>query len=259
MRYLAAILLALGAAIVVVAPPRRRMVERIRTYLTPVQEERNVATARRTIRVSRGILWMAIGAFVGLLVAQGDLFLSGPGRSVPALVALGGAAGWFAFSAHRSTIAERRSRRFRFELPVITDTLALQIVSGESVATSIANVSRDIKGVAAEELSAVLGRLEEGMALPESLIVAARATAHPDGARLYEVLAHAHTVGGRLGVALSELATDFRAALERDITAEGGRKAITAYGPVLALMVPTALAFLLYPTLLGLRALSGAP
>ena len=46
-------------------------------------------------------------------------------------------------------------------------------------------------------------------------------------------------------------------ALERDITEQGGKKAVAAYGPVLALMVPTALAFLLYPTLVGLQGLAG--
>ena len=50
----------------------------------------------------------------------------------------------------------------------------------------------------------------------------------------------------------------FRSAgIEMDLTAEGGKRAIATYGPILALMVPTVLLFLSYPTLLGLRALSG--
>ncbi len=39
----------------------------------------------------------------------------------------------------------------------------------------------------------------------------------------------------------------------------GGRRALTTYGPVLALMVPVTLLFLLYPTLVGLRSLAGDP
>jgi hypothetical protein len=65
--------------------------------------------------------------------------------------------------------------------------------------------------------------------------------------------------GGRLADALGDLAIDYRAALERDLMSEGGKRAIATYGPVLVLMVPTALVFLIYPTLLGLRALSGTP
>jgi hypothetical protein len=47
--------------------------------------------------------------------------------------------------------------------------------------------------------------------------------------------------------------------MERDLTTESGKAMVTTYGPVLALMVPTALLFLLYPTLIGLRSLGGAP
>ena len=77
-----------------------------------------------------------------------------------------------------------------------------------------------------------------------------------DGATL---LAHAHDTGGRLADALGDLGTDYRASLARDLTAEGGRRALTTYGPVLALMVPVTLLFLLYPTLVGLRSLAGDP
>ncbi|MCL1692074.1 MAG: pilus assembly protein TadB, partial [Actinomycetia bacterium] len=73
------------------------------------------------------------------------------------------------------------------------------------------------------------------------------------------LLAHAHDTGGRLADALGELGTDYRAALARDLTAEGGRRALTTYGPVLALMVPVTLLFLIYPTLVGLRSLAGDP
>jgi hypothetical protein len=65
--------------------------------------------------------------------------------------------------------------------------------------------------------------------------------------------------GGRLSDALAELARDLRAGLERDVSAEGGKRALASYGPVLALMVPVALLFLLYPTLVGLRELAGGP
>jgi hypothetical protein len=47
--------------------------------------------------------------------------------------------------------------------------------------------------------------------------------------------------------------------LARDLTAEGGKRALATYGPVLALMVPVTLLFLLYPTLAGLRSLAGSP
>jgi hypothetical protein len=76
---------------------------------------------------------------------------------------------------------------------------------------------------------------------------------------MYDLLAHAHESGGRLATMLTELALDLRAGIERDLSSEGGKRAVASYGPILALMVPVALLFLLYPTLIGLRSLSGTP
>jgi Flp pilus assembly protein TadB len=204
------------------------------------------------------VLWSVTGAFVGLLLAQGDLFVSGPSRSVGVLALLGGAGGWLAWSARRSTLRERTARSLRYELPVICDALALQVVSGESVASALSHVVHTTKGIAREELSTAL-RASEAVGVEEGLMRAGASSAHSDGRRLYELLAHAHLSGGRLADALMDLAADYRASLERDLTTESGRRSVTTYGPVLALMVPTALLFLLYPTLIGLRSLAGAP
>ncbi len=203
--------------------------------------------------------WVLAGAFVGMLLAQGDLFLAGASRSVPALALVGGAGGWLSWSARRSTERERRALRLRHELPLVSDALALHTMAGESVAFALTAVVEETAGVASDEFSTVLRMHAEGEGLADALSVGKRDTAHPEAVRLYEALIHAHASGGRLADALGDLSTDFRAGISTDLTSEGGRRAVTSYGPVLALMVPTALLFLLYPTLLGLRALSGAP
>ncbi len=95
-----------------------------------------------------------------------------------------------------------------------------------------------------------------GRGLPEALNLASARSAHAEAGRLYDLLGHAHRSGGRLADSLADLAVDYRAALARDLTAEGGRRALAAYGPILALMVPVTLLFLMYPTLTGLAALS---
>lgn len=200
-----------------------------------------------------------VGGFVGALAAQGDLFLAGPGRSVPALVGLGAAAGYFLWSARRTSLQERRSRQLRFELPIVADAIALHIVSGASVSAAIRAVVLELDGVSVDELAAVVASEDAGEGLTPSLLVAARTTAHPDGRRLFDLLAHAHESGGRLGIMLGELSEDLRAGIERDLSSEGGRRAVASYGPVLALMIPVALLFLLYPTLLGLQSLSNGP
>ncbi|MGI9641901.1 MAG: type II secretion system F family protein [Acidimicrobiia bacterium] len=238
---------------------RNVMSDRIAQYIDPRKDV--VDDSRRAIRpdLLASLPWIIGGAFVGVLLAQGDLFVSGAGRSVPALAAVGGMGGWFLYSARRSSAEQNRTRSMRFEIPVVADSIAMQVVSGESVSNALSSVVATTRGAVSDDLASVLEASEVDESLPDALLQAARSAPHPDVRRLYETLAHAHSVGGRLNESLAGLAVDFRATLERDLTAEGGRRAITSYGPVIALMIPTALLFLLYPTLLGLQTLAGSP
>lgn len=258
MSFVAAAIAGGAMFLLVTRPCNRSLTEAVRAYIVGPQLDTHDDLQRSP--ADRGYVpWVLTGAFVGVLLAQGDLFLSGTGRSLPALGVLGAVGGWLAWSARRSTLIEQRALRLRHELPVVADAIALHTLAGESVAFALAAVVAETSGVASSELSRVLQSHAEGTGFVEALTASKHDTAHPDAVRLYETLIHAHTAGGRLADALGDLASDFRAAISTDLTSEGGRRAVTSYGPVLALMVPTALLFLLYPTLLGLRALSGAP
>jgi len=271
MRLLGALAAALGVFFLVAGAGRITLVERLRPYLRPDSLQRpSPATAQGApSRAARaGLPWSdrelhlrqtgaaAIGAIVGALAAQSDLFLAGPGRSVPAVALLGAATGALVFAMWLDTRAERRTRRLRFELPVVADAVALRILAGDTVLAAIRDVVAESSGVAAEELAVVVRVHDEGSSLPEALERASRITAEPEAARLYGLLGHAHVTGGRLVDALSELSKDYRAGLARDVGSESGRRALTSYGPVLLLMVPIAMLFLLYPTLVGLRNLA---
>jgi tight adherence protein C len=188
-----------------------------------------------------------VGAVTGLAIDQ---------TKTVALGIVGALGGALVNRAVRSTARERRASRLAHELPTVADTIALHVLAGESVSTAIARFTAVGRGVASDELNAVLAA---GIGLEESLRKAARETVHPEAARLYDLLGHAHRTGGGLADALTALAADFRASLARDLTAEGGRRALTTYGPILALMVPVTLLFLMYPTLAGLNALSSTP
>jgi tight adherence protein C len=206
-----------------------------------------VRHTRRTGALPAGVIW---GAGAGVLAAS-----TTPDQAV-ALVVLGTLAGALGARAAASTRRQRRSRRLVQELPTIADTLALHVLAGESVAGAIRRVGGACRGVAAEELAAAAaapGGLEAG------LRAAAASSSHPEGTRLYELLGHAHRTGGRLADSLGELATDYRASLTTELTAEGGRRALASYGPILAFMIPVTLLFLMYPTLAGLSALSATP
>ncbi len=268
-----ALVLAAGILLIATAGPAASLSERVGKYLRPISppDESDHDAIRAHPAAAAGLDWSkgeillrrsgvaAVGGLIGVLVSQGDLFVEGPGRSVLPLAALGAITGWLVFGMWVSTRRDRRARRLRFELPVVTDALSLHIIAGESVATAIQRYIDGSTGVAAEEMQIAISEVEEGRGISESLQRNTRRTADTEAARLYTLLAHAHDTGGRLADALGELGTDYRAALARDLTAEGGRRALTTYGPVLALMVPVTLLFLIYPTLVGLRSLAGDP
>lgn len=261
MRYLAAVVAALGAFLAVSLPRGRPIAARVGDYLRPAVLEDagrpRLAALGGAIAPFR-VAAAAGGALVGVLLAQGDLFVDGQGRSLVPLAALGAGAGWLVAGMYRSTQLQRRKQALRFELPVVADTLALHVIAGESVGTSIRYFVESSSGVASEELAGVLDAHEQGMGLAEAL-QAGSVTTNEEARRLYALLAHAHDTGGRLADALTDLSADYRAGLTRDLAAEGGRRALATYGPVLVFMVPVALLFLLYPTLAGLRSLAGSP
>ncbi len=171
----------------------------------------------------------------------------------------GAAAGLLSLRLSTKKPAAARASRLRQELPTVADTIALRVLAGASVALAIEQFTQASHGVASSELAAVLESHREGLGLTEALSRAAATTACPEAGRLYNLLGHAHRTGGRLADALGDLAVDYRASIARDLTAEGGRRALAAYGPILALMVPVALLFLMYPTITGLSALSSSP
>lgn len=194
-------------------------------------------------------------ALVGAVTGTIGALAIAPDR-VPALAVIGSLAGMLVSRAMRSTAAQRRSTRLLQELPTVADTIALHIMAGESVPTAVYRLTRASAGVASSELAHAISSEEP---LDQALRSAARDTAHPEAARLYDLLSHAHRTGGALADSLGALAADYRARLVRDLTEEGGRRAIAVYGPILALMVPVTLLFLMYPTLAGLTALSSTP
>jgi tight adherence protein C len=273
MSVVAALAVAAGIFLLIASRPGERLGERVGRYLhpDPAPVRPDEATPGRSPLAAAGLtwsatdvfvrraMWVAAGSVTGALLARGDLFIRGPGRSTLGLVTLGAAAGWLGFNMWISTRTERRSRLLRFELPIVTDALSLHIIAGESIVTAIQNYVNDATGVAADELETALTEVDAGRGIAEALQRNVRRTADPEAARLYTLLAHAHDTGGRLADALGDLGTDYRASLARDLTAEGGKRALATYGPVLALMVPVTLLFLLFPTLAGLRSLAGGP
>jgi len=196
------------------------------------------------------MLWTGIGAVSGALLLP-ILWSLG--------LVLGAVSGAVAATGLQRRRRRRRRRRLGYELPAIADLLGLYVRSGESVHGAMRRVCVEASGIAVSEMSQAIESIDDGTALVEAMRGAASESVHPDGARLYELLAQAHRSGARLVDALEIFSADRRSAIARDMTEEGGRRALIGYGPILGLMIPTTLAFLIYPTMAGLDALAAAP
>ena len=258
-----AALLTAGALLLFLTAGRRPAVgDRLAPYLAPAADPLPPASGcgRRRFSIPAAFAARvgpaAAGAAAGWLLASGNLFVEPTRGATPSLIALGAGSGLLGQRLHRRHAAEAQALRLRRELPTVADTLALSVLAGESVAGALERFAATSQGVAAAEMAAIAAEHHGGRGLPEALNLATARSAHPEAGRLYDLLGHAHRSGGRLADALAELAVDYRAALARDLTAEGGRRALASYGPILALMVPVTLLFLMYPTLTGLAALS---
>lgn len=267
--WLLPVLTGVGVLLIVVPKPAPSLSERIGIYLepaTPSAQHHDRAVGSRLSKAGltwthaewrlRNIMAAVAGAMVGLLIARGDVFVAGPERSAPGLALTGAFAGVLFLRMWVTRRSERRSQQLKEELPLLTDALLIQIMSGESIIQAIERMVSIGAGVGTSELAKALTRYRSGQSITEALEQAATDTAQPEARRLYDVLATGHHTGGRLAGHLIELSRDYRATLERELITEGGKRAIAVYAPILALMIPVTLMFLVYPALAGLRQLA---
>jgi len=228
-----------GFAVAAIRPRHRHL----DPFLATVEPE--AITPPAPVRARAGIV---IGGVVGAVIA------ATAGGSVGSLMIVAAVAAPFVGGILGRRRTKIRAARIDQELPTVTDSLALYVLAGESVATAVQRVCVEGSGLAISLLAASLTDVDDG--LEAALRRAAGSSPSTEAQRLFELLAHAHRTGGRLAEALITLAEDFRSTLEHRLTAEGGRRSLAVYGPILGLMVPVTLVFLMYPTLAGLTALS---
>ncbi|MCH8992579.1 MAG: hypothetical protein IIA44_12650, partial [Acidobacteria bacterium] len=98
MRYAIALVFGIGIFLAVTLARPRRVTSRVGDYLSPDRDPASGKSPSRIIgwvqgeQMSNRLAATAAGALVGILMAQGDLFVEGPGHSVLPLGLLGGAA-----------------------------------------------------------------------------------------------------------------------------------------------------------------------
>ena len=240
--------------------------QQVAAYLTVRRPQGRPAAPSRLERA--GLRWtksefavrragfVVAGLVTGALLASGDLFLTPVADTAPLIIALGGTMGWLLHRMHVSSRAQQRLQRLRSELPGAAELLAIHVLAGESVPSAVERTMRSTLGVVAEDLQTAIAEHQAGLAFFDAMKNAGRRALDADAGRLYSALALAHVTGGPLHETLLTLAGDYRDRLQRDLTEESGRRAVAGYAPVLALMVPVTLLFLVFPALAGLRSLA---
>lgn len=148
-------------------------------------------------------------------------------------------------------IAERRDR-IRQEMPVAIDLLTLAVMAGEAVPAAFARVGAMLEGDVAREFRHAFGSIRAGASTASAIQELAARLPHPSAARLADCLCIAIERGAPLADALRAQADDLREARRRDLLEMGGRREIAMLVPVIFLILPTIVVFVLLPGLVSL-------
>jgi tight adherence protein C len=198
------------------------------------------------------LLWGMASALLTavFLAVRGDV-----GGRLPSsllLVSLAVSAGVIARDQALTRSVQRRLDRLRAELPTVIEMLAMAVGAGSSLAAAIERVSNTGHGVVAAELGRVLDDTRVGLALVPALQQMASRNELNEMGRFVDALVVAVERGTPLADVLSAQAADAREAGRRALIEAGGRKEIGMMVPVVFLVLPLSVLFVLFPGFYGL-------
>jgi tight adherence protein C len=206
------------------------------------------------------VVWGVIGAGAGGVLAvlagsagqAGSAGSAGPGVSlvpVLALVVVGGLLGVLGRDRLLTAAVHRRERRMLAEFPTVAELLALSVGAGEGAVGALERVSRICRGELSAELRRALADARAGATLVVALEGLAGRTSLPSLARFVDGVAVAVERGTPLADVLRAQAQDVRELTRRRLIEAGGRKEILMMIPVVFLILPVTVLFVLFPGL----------
>jgi tight adherence protein C len=203
---------------------------------------------------SRQLAYAAIGAAVGVVLA----IAAGRAQSLP-LVAQVGTVVLFAVGGFvlRDYLLQRavkaRLARMASELPTVLEFLTLSLSAGEGMLDAVRRIARISRGELARELSLVTGEVATGVPFAESLATTATALDLPPFTRFVEQLTVALERGTPLAEVLRAQAQDSRDQAKRELIESAGRKEVAMLVPLVFLILPTTVAFAIFPGIMVLQ------
>ncbi len=203
---------------------------------------------------SRQLVWAALGAGLGVVVA----IAAARAQSVPALgqllvVLLFGVGGIVARDVVLQRAARARLARMAAELPTVLEFLTLSLSAGEGATDAIRRVSVISRGELARELHLAVAEVATGRPFAESMMSTAAALDLPAFSRFVEQLTVAMERGTPLAEVLRAQAQDSREHAKRELLESAGRKEVAMLVPLVFLILPTTIAFAVFPGIFVLQ------
>ena len=203
---------------------------------------------------SRQLVWGALGAVLGVLVA----LAAGRAQSLPvllqgAVVILFAVGGYLARDYLLQRQAKQRLARMASELPTVLEFLTLSLSAGEGILDAVRRVSRISRGELAHELADVVAESNTGVPFGESIAATAAALELVPFTRFVEQLIGALDRGTPLAEVLRAQAQDSRDQAKRELLESAGRKEVAMLVPLVFLILPLTVAFAIFPGLLVLQ------
>jgi len=185
-----------------------------------------------------------LGTVAGLGVG---LAFGASAAGVLALGLLGLVAGATRWRGRLDRATRRRRERLRIELYPVNQLHAMQIKTGGGPIQATQRVVARGSGAVVEELAEVLRLIAGGVGPREAFSRAAGVTAEPQAARTYELLAAGAERGADLAGALLAFSEDIRDERREDLRKAATRRRAAMLVPIIALLAPVMLLFVLAP------------
>ncbi len=198
------------------------------------------------------LLWgLAGGAGVTLLMLMRGLVST---DLLPSLViiTMAFAAGVLARDRALTVAVQRRADRMRSELPTVIELLAMAVAAGSGLLAALERTSRIGSGTVAAELERTLDDVRVGLPLVPALQRMADRNAVGELQRFVDAVVAAVDRGTPLADVLVAQAMDARESSRRALIEAGGRKEIAMMVPVVFLVLPISVLFVLFPGFYGL-------
>lgn len=195
----------------------------------------------------RQLRWGVLGAVVGTALGVVGAVQGGHAALPAALGLLGAAIGALAVDHLLQRAAKRRLSRISSELPSILEFLSLSLAAGEGLQDALRRVGGAGSSALGRELGGVVADAAAGTSLSSALASLATELDHPGVARSVDQMRGALERGTPLAQTLQAQALDARDAAKRDLLEAAGRKEISMLVPLVFGLLPTTVAFALWP------------